>query len=81
MFTLKETLRKREAKGLGFCCIFYDFIKCFDETSRECTWKSMKVISVSKKMVRAVKATLDGISCRMNIGGVEKVVNTKEGTG
>jgi hypothetical protein len=30
MFILKETLRKRKAKGLYSHCIFYDFIKCFD---------------------------------------------------
>jgi hypothetical protein len=81
MFTLKETLRKRKAKGLDSYCIFYDFIKCFDEISRDCVWKSMKVMGVPDKMIRAAKATLEGTSCRMNIGGVEKVVDMKEGTG
>jgi hypothetical protein len=52
-FTLKETLRKRKAKGLDSCCIFCDFIKCFDEISRDCIWKSMKVMGVPDKMIRA----------------------------
>ena len=81
MFTLKETLRKRKAKGSDSYCIFYDFIKCFDEISRDCIWKSMEVMGVSDKMIRAVKATLEGTSCKMNIGGIEKVVDMKEGTG
>jgi hypothetical protein len=80
MFTLKETLRKRKAKGLGSHCTFYDFIKCFDEISRDCIWKSMKVMGVSDKMIRAVKATLEGTSCKIKIFGVEKVVDMNEGT-
>jgi hypothetical protein len=80
-FMLKETLRKRKAKGLDSCCVFYDFIKCFDKISRECTWKSMAVMGVDAKMIRAVKSTLENIECKMNVGGVEKTVKMKEGSG
>ena len=80
MFTLKETLRKKKAKGLDSCCIFYDFIKCFDGISRDCVWKSMKYVGVPDKMIRAAKATLEGTSCKIKIFGVEKVVDMNEGT-
>ena len=81
IFTLKETLRKRKAKGLDSHCTFYDFIKCFDEISRDCTWRSMETMGVSGKMIRAAKARLNGTRCQMNVGGIEKVVDVKEGTG
>ena len=82
MFVLKETLRKRKAKGLDSCCVFYDFIKCFDAISREHTWKSMAVMGVmDAKMIRAVKSALENTECRMNVGGVKKTVTMKEGSG
>jgi len=81
IFMLKETLRKRKAKGLDSHCMFYDFIKCFDKISRDCMWKSMQVMGVDQKMIRAVKATLQNTECKMNVGGVEKTVQMKEGSG
>ena len=81
IFTIKEILRKRKAKGLESYCVFYDFIKCFDKISRECIWRSMSVMGVHGKMIQAVKATLKNSKCNMNIGGVKKEVTMKEGSG
>ena len=81
IFMLKETLRKRKANGMDSYCIFYDFIKMFDKISRDCIWKSMEVMGIDEKMIKAVQATLEGTVCKMNIGGVEKVVTMKEGSG
>jgi hypothetical protein len=81
IYMLKECLRKRKAKGLDSCCIFFDCAKAFDEISRECAWQSMEVMGVDSKMTRAAQATLKDTTCKMNIGGVVKVVNVKEGTG
>ena len=81
IYMLKETLRKRKAKGLDSYCIFYDFVKCFDKISRDCIWKSMQVMGVDPKMIRAVKATLENTECKMTIGGIEKTVQMAEGSG
>ena len=62
-------------------CIFFDLIKCFDEISRDCIWKSMEVMGVHSKMIRVVRATLLNTKFHMYISGVEKVVDMKEGSG
>ena len=81
IFTLKTLLRKRKAKGLDSYGIFYDFIKCFDKLARENIWESMRVSGVDEKMIKVVKSTLLQSTCQMNVSGIEKDINMKEGSG
>ena len=81
IYTLKELLRRRKAKGLQSYGIYYDFIKCFDTILRTNIWESMKVMGVQDKMINAVKSTLLNTRCLMQVSGIQKEVRMTEGSG
>ena len=80
IFTAKENLRTRKRYGLESFGIFWDVKKCFDVIPREYIWRSMQVCGIEEKMIRAVKATLDGTTCEMTVDGVTRTVEMKQGS-
>jgi sorting nexin-29 len=80
IFTLKEFLRQRKAKGLDTWVVLWDIVKMFDRIKREFLWRSMEVVGIDAKLIRVVQATMEATRGQLNVDGMTREVNIQDGT-
>jgi hypothetical protein len=81
LFILLQTLRKRKEHNKDSWVLLLDAIKAFDGVPRTYLWATMQKAGVDAHMLACLKDMYKNTTAVMQVDGVKKDIDIKEGTG
>ncbi|XP_052901775.1 uncharacterized protein LOC128309428 [Anopheles moucheti] len=67
IFTLRQILQKCREHQIPTHHLFIDFKAAYDTIDRTELWNTMQQYGIPEKLVRLLRATMDGVQCKMRV--------------